>query len=203
MSGELAGMFDRVDLDPLVTEQFPHQLSGLAVVRLQRATVESGKLTELRGTLQRRIGAISPSLLAAAAEHLQLAAPANLAAMDPSRAVPFRHLALGFHLSGRTLQLTGSADATQAGALLANAGGPLLAAPPRHATAAVNLLRTLLPDNQYQVPATRQSDALIGLLPVPDLAPARTAAVPGGHTPTRLGPGDPNSGPAIRQPGLR
>jgi hypothetical protein len=87
--------------------------------------------------------------------------------------------------------------------VLASKTGPLLTASPGHAVPAVNLLRTLLPDNQFQVPATRQTDVLVGLFPVPDVLPTRTAARQT-HVPTRLrtsGPAD--AAPVLRQPGLR
>ena len=203
-SGEWSGTLEGLDFDTLVTERFPHQLSGVGAVKIERAAIENGRLVELRGTLQANNGAISHSLLTAAQEHLRLVLAADNASIQPGRLVPFRRLAIGFHLDGRAIALTGSADATQEGILLANAAGPLLQAPPQHAVPAVNLLRTLLPDNQYQVPATRQTDALVSLLPVPEVTPARTAAGMTAHTPTRLAPASPATGaPAIHQPALR
>src|SRR4030095_16428695 len=70
--GQIAGTIANIDLDALVTEQFPHQLSGQATVRIDQALIDKGKLVELRGTVQAHHGAISPSLVAAAAEHLGL-----------------------------------------------------------------------------------------------------------------------------------
>jgi hypothetical protein len=204
ISAELSGVFDQVDLDTLVTEHFPHQLSGMALVRIERATIDAGRLVALRGTVQAQNGSISHSLLAAGQEHLQLSFAAGNGAVQPGRAAPYRQLSLGFDLSDRALALSGSADPTHGGILLANAAGPLLEAPEGHAVPAVNLLRTLLPENQYQVPATRQTDVLVGLLPVPDLAPSRTASDKSRHTPTRLAPSAPlDAAPAIRQPVLR
>jgi hypothetical protein len=200
-TGTFSGTLDGVDLDALVTEQFPHRLSGQAVARIERATIAGGKLTELRGTLAASGGSVSPSLLTAAAEHLQLAMPAALAAQSQGQSLPFRRLAVGFHLDGRVLRLSGSADPTRDGALLASAAGPLLSAPLHHAAPATNLARALLPESEFQVPATRQTDALVALLPLPDPARARTAALPA-HTPTRLAPAS-GGGNAVRQPGLR
>ncbi|MEX2176382.1 MAG: hypothetical protein WD872_18610 [Pirellulaceae bacterium] len=204
LSGSLAGSLDEVDLDALVTEHFPHVLSGLGRVRIERAALRDGKLVGLRGSLQVRNGAIGESLLAAAAEHLQLDRPPARPAAIAEGSLPFRQLSLGFHLDGRLLKLSGNADPTQPGALLASAGGPLLTAPSRHAVPAVHLLRTLLTENQFQVPATRQTDALIGLLPVPDLVPTRTASRQRPHTPTRLRTSGPlEAAPVIRPPVFR
>jgi hypothetical protein len=204
LSGDCSGTLHDVDLDSLVTEHFPHQLSGQARVKVERVTLDRGKLVELRGTMQAHDGAISHSLLSAAQEHLGLVLVTDNSSIQPGRATAYRQLSLGFALNDRAISLTGSADPTQPGILLANAAGPILQAPPQHAAPAVNLLRALLPDNQYQVPATRQTDALVRLLPVPDLAPAQTASRPASHVPTRLAPAAPQAAaPAIRQPTLR
>lgn len=201
--GELNGTFFGVDLDSLVTEQFPHQLSGIAALRLDRAAVENGRLVELRGTLQAQHGAVSHSMLLAASEHLGLELVKGFETLQAGRVMPFGQLTVGFELTGHSLRLTGGADETGNRILLANATGPVLLARPQHSTPAVNLLRTLLPDNHYQVPATRQSDALIGLLPMPDVVPVRTASAPG-HMPARLSAVPPAAAaPAIRQPRLR
>jgi hypothetical protein len=163
-------------------------------VHLERAVVESGKLVALRGTIEAERGSVSPSLWSAAQDHLGLTAPAGELPPDASRLIAFRQLALGFELDGQFLRLSGGVNQPH--------GGPLLEVPPEHAVPAVNLLRALVPDNLVQVPATRQTDALVGLLPVPDLAPARTAT--GAHTPARLRSGGPaDETPALRQPGLR
>ncbi len=202
-SGHLAGKFSDLDLDTLVTEQFPHQLSGRGQMVIDQATVTDGTLTELSGRLHVEHGSISPSLVFALAEHLQLDAPLDLHEPTTSRPIPFGKLGVQFHLDGRSLRLSGVAHESEQGVLIASAAGPILAAPPQHATSPVNLLRALLPDNQYQVPATRQTGALVGLLPVPDLAPTRTAALPK-HTPTRLRTsGPPDAAPVLRQPMLR
>ena len=187
LRGQLSGTLTGVDLDSLITEQFPHQLSGTATFKIEQGLIEHGKLVDLRGTMQATGGAISLSLISAAAEHLGLSASATSSDENPGKAIPFRQLAIGFRLNGQALSVTGNADPMQSGALLANASGPILSAPPQHSVAAVGLLRTLLPDSEHQVPATRQTAALVRLFPVPDLAPTTSARLPA-HTPTRLAP---------------
>jgi hypothetical protein len=201
--GQLSGTLTHVDLDTLITELFPHQLSGTATVKIEQCLIEHSKLAELRGTVQATRGAISQSFIAAAAEHLGLDAGVPMDDGNAASMIPFRQLAIGFRLNAQALALTGSADPTQAGALLANAAGPILSAPPDHSVAAVGLLRTLLPDSEHQVPATRQTAALVRLFPVPDLAPAAAARWPS-HTPTRLVPATTQPvQSAIRPPVLR
>lgn len=203
-TGEWSGSLTNADLDALVTERFPHQLSGLATIKVSEASLKDGQLQQIRGTMQAQNGAISHSLLAAAQEHLQLVMSADNPHVQPDRLVPYRQLSLGFAVDGLSVALTGSADTAQPGVLLANAAGPILQAPPQHSAASVNLLRTLLPDSQFQVPATRQTGALANLLPVPDLRPAQVASRPRDHVPTRLAPTAPSGAtPPIRQPLLR
>jgi hypothetical protein len=199
--GQIAGTFTGVDLDSLVTEQFPHQLSGQAMVRIEQGLIEQGKLVELRGSVHAHGGTIGGSLVAAAAEHLRLSAPA--ASSGGSLAIPFRQLAIDFQLTGRSLTLQGNTDPTMAGVLIANAAGPILVAPPEHSVAATNLLRTLLPESELQVPAARQTGGLVKLLPVPEIVPT-TAAPLSAHTPTRLlaAPSEPVQ-TAVRPPVLR
>lgn len=201
-SGELSGTLTNVDFDTLVTEHFPHQLSGIGTIRIERGAIASGRLAELRGALEIGTGSISGSLLAAAEEHLKLE-PVSQSPVSDLATIPFQRLALGVELDGRMLRIHGLAEQERDGTVIADQTGPLLIAGPGHAVPAVNLLRALLPDNQFQVPATRQTDVLVGLFPVPDLAPTKIAARHS-HVPTRLrssGPAD--AAPVLRQPGLR
>jgi hypothetical protein len=195
------GTLTSVDFDSLVTEHFPHQLSGRGTIQIEAATLEDGRLLEFQGGIDIGGGSASPSLLAAAQQYLGLVLAAEPPASEYA-SVPFERLALRLSLDGRRLRIRGAGE--HAGqAVMIGSGGPLLSAPLDYAVPAVNLLRALLPDNQFQVPATRQTDALVGLLPVPDLAPMRTAARQS-HVPTRLrdsGPAD--AAPVLRQPGLR
>jgi hypothetical protein len=201
--GQVAGTLFNVDLDALVTEQFPHQLSGQATVRIDQALVEKDKLIELRGAMQAHHGAISRSLVAAAAEHLGLTANATASEPRGGENIAFRQLAIDFRLTGRSLTLAGSADPTTAGTLVGSASGPILSAPPDHAVAAAALLRTVLPNSELQVPAARQTMGLLNLLPVPDVVRAPAAPLPA-HTPTRLAPAPAEAVPsAVRPPVLR
>ena len=63
---------------------------------------------------------------------------------------------------------------------LTDGRGRLLGDPTAQPLATVALLRTLVPQNQLQVPATRQTDWLIRHLPVAD------AVRPAGQTPPRV-----------------
>ena len=199
LQGEVTGRLTDVDLDSLISEQFIHQLSGRAVVTLQPAIIHAGQLSQLRGSVQSMDGWVSPSMLAAAGQHLGLQLRPELS-FENGQPVPFRQLSIGFLLTDRTLQLSGNCDATRPGVALANAAGPIAEVPAQHTTASVSLLRTLLPETEWQVPATRQTGPLAAILPVPDLSPELTARH-SGHTPTRLAPpGDSTQSSPLRQP---
>ncbi|MGI8979240.1 MAG: hypothetical protein ACR2FY_08445 [Pirellulaceae bacterium] len=188
-SAELRGTFSGVDLDALVSEQFPQVLSGKATVRIERASIEEGRLLSAEGTVDVRTGGrVSRSLLVAAAQHLQLQ---NEAGSSGSEALSYRRLACGFRMDGPRLQLSGSADAGSPGVLMVKATGAVLRAPPNHSASAANLARVLLPDSGVHVPLASQTSGLVQLLPVPAAIPASKAlrTARGSHVPTRLSPG--------------
>ena len=54
----------------------------------------------------------------------------------------------------------------------------LLADSTRGAAPVVAIIQMLVPDSRVQVPATRQTDWLLNLLPVPDIVPGDPQAVP-------------------------
>jgi len=201
-SGELSGTLTYVDFDALVTEHFPHQLSGIGTVRIERAAAVGGRLAEFRGSIEIANGSISGSLLAAAEEHLQLV-PASEPQANEHSTTAFERLAMDLRLDGRLLRIRGVAGPPNDAVVMATQSGALLTAGTGHAVPAVNLLRALLPENQFQVPATRQTEVLVGLFPVPDVAPTRIAARQT-HVPTRLRSSGPaEAAPVLRQPGLR
>lgn len=188
-SAELSGTFFGVDLDALVSEQFPQVLSGKAIVRIDSANMIDGRLQAATGTLEVNSGGrVSRSLLAAAAEHLKLQ---NEAGTSGSEVVPYRRLALGFHIDGSQLQLAGSADAVTPGVLISNHTAPVLLAPPHHSASAANLARVLLPDSRLQVPLASQTAGLVQLLPSPQSSPStgNSQTARRTHTPTRIAPG--------------
>jgi hypothetical protein len=227
-SGTLVGSFRGLDLDRLVSERFPHQLSGRAELVVDQAIFSGGRLQSLGGRLLADRGGISPSLIAAACEHLALDTPLPPETLASDRLLPFAKLAIGFRLDGQTLEMAGLAGLRSEGALLAGPHGPLLTAPPAHRTAAVSLVRTLVPASEIQVPATRETSTLVNLFPAPDIVLPRSAdraaihpseqlatrpathteAAPAlpplRHTPTRLRASGPaESAPVLRPPGLR
>lgn len=198
LRGTLAGKLSHIDLDALITEQFPHTISGDATAVLERVVLERGRIASARGTLQAQHGQVSHSMLVALEEHLGATAAIDSRGMNPSQTTPYRQLAIGFHLDQQQLQLTGSCDPTRDGVMLAAASGPLVEVPQQHRSQPIALLRVLLPQADWQVPATQETGGLVALLPAPPLSQATATARAQQHVPTRLGPS--GNRPAISEP---
>lgn len=188
-SAKLSGTLSGVDLDALVSEQFPQILSGKARIKVVEAVIEEGRLAAASGRIDVPAGGrVSHSLLVAAAEHLGLDNEAGSADGD---VVPYRRLGIGFRIDGARLQLSGLADAGTPGVLITRNTAPLLKAPSNHAAAAVGVARALLPESRMQVPLASQTADLVQLLPAPSIVPASAegARSARSHTPMRLSPG--------------
>jgi hypothetical protein len=180
--GELAGQIFDVDLDDLVTDRFPHKLGGTAQLTIQSARFRGGRLEEAEGALVAGPGVISRSLIDAAATQLGLVRDAQ--PQGPGDIVPYEQLALAFSIDSRGLKLQGRCSAPAPGAVLVDRGGRLLSEPVLQPQPVVALLRTLVPASRHQVPATRQTDWLIGHLPVPEVVPP--AGAQSAHPQARL-----------------
>jgi hypothetical protein len=162
----LSGQFTDVDLQSLVSEQFPHRLGGTAEITLQKARFSHGRLEDAVGTFSSGPGVVSQSLVAAAIEFLHLIpGPAN---NHTDMLRQYEQLAFAFVVDPAGLTLSGACSSGPGvvmrlgdGTVLGEAGapsGPLVA-----------LVRTLVPQSDVQVPATRQSDWLIERLPMPQV----------------------------------
>lgn len=164
----VAGRVRHVDLNQMITTRFPHTLRGeRATLQIDEAHVEGGRLRKARGVLTAGAGRISGSLLASAARHLQLVAAAPEARPE---LLTFDRLGIQFNLSGDRLELHAAGD--PAATLVSYQGQPLLSTP-RGGTRVppTELIRALAPSSEHQVPATRETEALARLLPLPSVSP--------------------------------
>jgi hypothetical protein len=183
---ELAGHLKNVDLHWVVSEQFPHQLSGNAELNIKHAVVHSGRLEELQGTIHAGPGAVSPSLIAAATAMLGLTrggGPGNSLNATGDRSFPvnvnsYEELAAEFTLDTSGFFVRGLCGGKPSGIVMRNRDGVLLADSERGPVPVVAFLKMLVPDSRVQVPATRQTDWLLNLLPIPDVVPGDPQAVP-------------------------
>jgi hypothetical protein len=188
---ELAGRVENIDLHWAVTEQFPHQLSGMAELTINHAVLHAGRLEEARGTIHAGPGSVSSSLLAAAAAMLGLArgrmenspngSPGDMTSGNvlSVNAIPYEELAADFRLDAGGLSIRGRCSGKQNGIVMRGPGDNVLLADSNAGSVpVVALVKMLVPDSRVQVPATRQTDWLLNLLPVPDVVPGDPQAVP-------------------------
>jgi hypothetical protein len=178
-----AGEFRQVNLTQLVSEQFPHLLTGLADVVLNDARWEDGQLVTLAGSLRAPGGTISQSLWEAGRESLQLTVAQSLNQPNLPQ-IRYGELAFGFQLDGNQLRLGGQCvSGTPQTVLTDTAGYPLVLSTPRNVPA-VALVQALVDDSDVQVPAVNQVRTLLFQLPLPDATP-RTVRAPA-HSGVRL-----------------
>lgn len=161
----VAGRLDEADLEQLVSGHFPQRLTGRARVDIQEARVSRGRLEQARGTLSAGPGTIGRALVEAAAHSLALPRGEP---PDAGDLWTYDELALAFHMTDGELRLSGTCR-DEAGAVLMAAGQPLLSEPAAPQSVA-GLIRTLAPGDDWLVPASRESDWLLSVLPTPRLA---------------------------------
>ena len=173
---ELAGHLSSIDLDLLVSRQFPHKLTGLADVRLKSAIVQSGRVESAVGSVTAGPGVISRSLVQSAETHLHIQAAAQ-ALKGRDNLISYRKLSIGFEIGPQGMTLRGEAPQAR-GAMLVDDRRVLALEPPLVSQPVVDLVRTLVPNSEVHVPATRETATLTSFLPVPSIVP-----VPGSEQP--------------------
>jgi len=176
---DIRGLLSGVDLYRLVSGRFPHQLSGLSDVALTRVRIRDGRLEEAEGQLAAGPGVVSGSLLIALAESLGMPLAEDSPALHPAGREPaagalawpspdqifqYEQLSLKFKAAARQLDLRGGIPQSPGVVFLAPRG-PLLREP-ANVQPVTGLVRALVPSNGVEVPLTRETDLLLGLLPV-------------------------------------
>ena len=175
---EVTGGLIDVDLDSLVSSRFPHKLSGTGQVILQWARVRRGRLEDVSGTLVAGPGitgraVVSRSLIDAAVGRLGMVRGAE--PNTPGDLVPYEQLALAFLIDPQGVRLQGRCAAGGPGAVLVDGYSRLLSESPQTARPVASLLQMLVPANELQVPATRQTEWLMRHLPVAKIVPSQDA----------------------------
>lgn len=168
-NAEVRGTFQELDLDQLVTGSFPHKLSGMATVQIDRCMLKSGRISEIAGQIEATHGVISASLLNAASAALQLQ---QREGDDLTMLTPYDKLALSFALDADGLTVQGLADSH--GAVLLDSGGTLVLSRNVTPLPPLALVRLLVPDSRLNVPATKETALLVRMLPLPQIIPTDT-----------------------------
>jgi hypothetical protein len=177
---ELSGELEDVDLHSLVSEQFPHQMSGLANITLNQAVIHAGRLESATGSIHAGPGTVGASLLAAASMMLglQRGGAESYPGSTAGNPMGYEELSTDFAFNPRGFTLHGTCGDKRSGVVLRQGQQSLLVDSNRGAVPVVAIIKMLVPDSRVQVPATRQTDWLERLLPVPDVIPGDPQAVP-------------------------
>jgi hypothetical protein len=175
--GEVAGQLAELDFGSLISDHFPHRLSGIGRATITSARFHRGRLEECCGVVAAERGTIGRSLLAAAVDRLGLVpGPAPL---PPGDRVAYEELAMSVVLDANGLRLRGLCGSAEPGTILSDGRNRLLGEPARGSQPVAAFVQMLVPQSIVQVPASRQTDWLLRHLPVPDVLPPPGAeAVP-------------------------
>jgi hypothetical protein len=167
---QLAGQLEAIDLQSAFGTPFGYRLEGLAKVGISQAVVHDGRLEAFVGQVRSGPGKISTALLNSAVEFLGMRRA--IAESQTSGLRSFDELAADFTLDAGGLSIRGACGKTRSGTVIQSGSSALLSESTVGVLSPVALVRMLVPDNRIQVPATRQTDWLLHILPLPD-APAQ------------------------------
>ncbi len=167
--GEVAGQLAELDLGSLITDHFPHHLSGIAHATITAARFHRGRLEECCGVVAAEHGTISRSLLAAAVDRVGLTPGAK--PLPPGDRIAYDELAMSIVLDANGLRLHGLCTTAEPGTILSDGRNRLLGEPASGSQPVAALVQMLVPQSIVQVPASRQTDWLLRHLPVPDVLP--------------------------------
>ena len=168
--GDVAGELTGVDLNRLITENFfPHKLSGTASITIGDAKFDQGRLLSAWGVLSAGPGVVEPSLLKSASRWLSL----KSAPLGDQRSFRYDHLGIRFQVDDGKLLIQPDSLHLQDKAIMTAATGPLLWQESNQPQPLLGLVRMLVPhQNEVYVPATRETDWLLGHLPLPKIKPS-------------------------------
>ena len=166
----LKGELVDVNLDGLFRGRFQHRLGGTARVRLDGVTVRGGRIEVAAGQMIAGPGVISRSLINSAQSSLKLnALPAAMS--GSSNVLNYHQLCLEFQVDADGITVLGTCP-QQPGAILIDHQGLVLVRQGKNKRQpALNLLRTLVPNGELQVPVAQETDWLSHVLPVPSVNP--------------------------------
>ena len=179
--GELAGELRRIDLEQLVSDQFPHKLSGESRAIVEQLRFEQGRVVAARGRIEAGPGVLGQSLVASMAEHFSWQIGGERAAsVKPDALRRYSQLALHFSLDEQRLKLRGEcADSPERTALAV--GGERYLTPPENSVSPLAIVRALSPASDHDVPATKATRSLIQVLPLPEEILQAEEKPPRGH----------------------
>lgn len=163
----LVGQLTGVDLKTLMGDRLAHTLTGTARVQVDHARVSDGRLEEAAGSVWAGPGMAGRALLDAAVEDLGLVR--GVEPDDDADPVPYEQLAFVVQIGPEGLRIRGACPVPGPGSVMVDPHSRLLAEPDaRSQPAPVGaLVRMLASRGGTGVPATRQAEWLMRLLPLP------------------------------------
>jgi hypothetical protein len=171
------GKLTAVDLQSAISDQFPQQLRGPAEITALKTEFHSGRLETATGRLRAGPGFVGRSLLIAASACLGMRC--NPSDLQPAAPIAYEKLDVSFEISPKGLTINGKCGERGTGEVMRTKEGKVLVQESqRSPVPVVSLVQMLVPDSQVQVPATRQTDWLLRLLPLPDVLPRDPQATP-------------------------
>ncbi len=166
---ELQGNLTDIELDN-VMGSFRHKLTGLAHVQIDRVTTVGGRIESATGSLFAGPGVISRSLVQSAEMNLHVR-QTDEAVRSAGNLLEYQLLCANFDVGQQGIAIRGVVPKARSGTLLVNQQHILVMEPPAIRQPVVDLVRTLVPQSEVQVPATRETVALTSWLPVPSITP--------------------------------
>ncbi len=171
-NGVVAGDVTEADLDTLVSQRFPHVLSGSAELQIHRAEVAGGRLEHAEFTIEAGPGQMSRSLAESVGRHLGLAGAA--APFPAGSMLLFDRLALDGAIIAGGLTIKARTNERQ-GAILRQGDVVYWREPPPGVQSTAQLLRALAPAAELQVPAVAATAALVPWLSIVESGKAMTS----------------------------
>lgn len=166
--GELQGELLNVDLDRLVSDHFPHKLSGPAKVQIDNAEFIDGRLAKITCRIDAGPGVVGQSLIDAAAQHWRITPSSDRREDSPDDSLHhYQQLAARFEMESASLTLEGVCGGQPPGTLLVREEGRTLQTPENAACNTTTLLRVLVPQSDLTVPASEATRQLMQILPLP------------------------------------
>ena len=181
--GEFDGRLQNVDLHKLVTQRFPHLLSGAADIEVS-AVLHDGRLQSATGSIHSPGGTIGRSLVEASCQAFPLKCLALETAQDKNWR--YSELHFGFDVNVEGIKLAGGCDPLGE-VLLLDQNGPLIERTTADRVAVLSLAEVLSRADRSQSRVTREGQALLEVLPLPsrpdtndDRPPQGTLRLPNG-----------------------
>ncbi len=164
LNDEISGDFVGVDLERLVSDRLPRQVSGTAEIHVERAWFHGGRLQEASGTVTAGPGMVNRSLVEAAVERLGLTDGVGID--RPDRLIPYEKLEAGFACDAKGLRVRGLLPGDSPKTIVAGRRGPILSESqsPAAPLPLAAVIQALMGDAEEPLSVARKSE---GALPSP------------------------------------